>query len=244
MTLTKWLLVPDCHVPYHDRAAFGLMLRAADSAKIKNVCILGDFADFFAVSSHPKPPSRKNDLQWEVEEVNAALTLLDRQFPGRKKFVSGNHEDRLERYLTDRAPELFNVLKVQDLFRLKERGWEHTPYRAFTKIGKLHVTHDCGKAGKYAHYDALNTFQGNVVIGHVHRLAYAVEGNAKGKPHVTASLGWLGDVEAADYMHRVKALRDWSHGFGVLYVESSGAVHLVPIPIVDGKVVLEGKLIR
>lgn len=242
--LSKWILVPDCHVPYHDRAAVALMLRAAQAIGAVNAVILGDFADFFAVSSHPKSPERKADLDWEVTEVNAALDLFDRTFTGEKKFIAGNHENRLERYLTSQAPALFNTMKVEALFRLQERGWLYTPYRSHTSIGKLFLTHDAGKAGRNAHVDAMNAFQSNVAIGHTHRLQYAVEGNVQGKPHVGVSLGWLGSVEHCEYMYRVRAARDWAHAFGVAYVEPDGCVHVVPVPIVNGRVVVEGKLIR
>lgn len=244
MTLEKWLLIPDSHVPYESKSAFNLMLRAAEALDIQNVAVLGDFADFYAVSAHPKSPGRKVDFQWEVDAVNERLDTLDLTFSGRKKFIGGNHEFRLERYLTDRAPELFGTVEVSKLFGLKQRGWEYTPYKSHTKIGRLYLTHDAGKAGKNAHHDALTAFQGNVVIGHTHRIGYAVEGNAKGKPHVGAMLGWLGDPEQCDYMFRIRAARDWAHGFGVAYREPNDNVHVVPVPIVDNKVVIEGKLIR
>lgn len=244
MSLEKWLLLPDVHVPFHSTAAFNLVLRAAESAKIKNIVCLGDFADFYAVSSHPKPPDRRADLQWEVDEVNKALRRLESTFTGKKKFCAGNHCDRLSRYLSDRAPELFGTLKIEELFGLKQNGWEYTPYKSFTKVGKLHLTHDCGKAGPNAHRDAMNAFQGNVVLGHTHRLGYAVEGNVKGEPHVGAMLGWLGDPEQCDYMFKVRAARDWAHGFGLAYKEPNGNVHVVPIPIVGGKCLVEGKLVK
>lgn len=171
--LDKWLLIPDCHVPYQDKRAYALMLRAARSAGIKNVAILGDYLDFYAVSSHSKDP-RKVDLGWEVEQGCVALDGLDAQFKGEKIYISGNHEDRLARYLMDKAPELFETVKVEKLLGLKDRGWRYVPYKQHAKIGKLHLTHDVGKAGKYAHYDALSAFQGNVVIGHCLPIDYEV----------------------------------------------------------------------
>lgn len=243
-SLERWAAIPDSHVPYEHKPSFDLMLRACRKAGIKNAAVLGDFADFYAVSSHPKSPDRKASLAFEVDAVNARLDQLDDVFTGKKKFIGGNHEYRLERYLTDRAPELFDSIKVEKLFRLKERGWEYTPYKSHTRIGKLFLTHDCGKAGANAHRDAMNAFQGNVVIGHTHRLAWAVEGNVKGKPHVGAMLGWLGDPDQVEYMFRVRAARDWAHGFGIIYREPNGHVHLTPVPIVGGKVLIEGKLVR
>jgi predicted phosphodiesterase len=244
MSLEKWLIVPDVHIPYESKKSYALMLRAAQAIKVQNICVLGDFADFYAVSSHTKDPSRKADLQWEVNAVTLALDELDRIFKGKKKFIQGNHEQRLERYLADKAPALFDTVKCERLFRFKERGWEYTPYKQHTKIGKLHLTHDCGKAGPNAHIDAMNAFQSNAIIGHTHRMGYAVQGNAKGEPHVGAMLGWLGDIDQTDYMYRVRACRDWAHGFGIAYVEKNGNTHLQPVPIVGGRVLIEGKLVR
>lgn len=244
MDLERHLLIPDSHVPYESKSAFNLMLRAAESLGIENVAVLGDFADFYAVSSHPKTPGRKVDFAWEVDEVNMRLDDLDALFPGEKRFIAGNHEWRLERYLTDRAPELFGTVQVEKLFGFKERGWAYTPYKSHTKIGKLHLTHDAGKAGRMAHIDAMNAFQGNVVIGHTHRLGFAVEGSVKGDPHVGAMLGWLGDPTQCDYTFKIRAARDWAHGFGIAYVEPCGNVHVVPVPIVNGKVLVEGRLIQ
>jgi predicted phosphodiesterase len=242
--LERWLLIPDVHVPYHDEAAVSLMLRAAQACGIENCALLGDAVDFYAVSSHDKDPRRRNDLQWEVDEGNRFLDELDRVFPGKRMYVAGNHEDRLRRYLTNVASALFSTTKVEALFRLAERGWSYTPYKEYARIGRLHLTHDTGTAGRYAAHRAMDTFQGNVVIGHTHRMAYVVEGNAKGEAHVGAMLGWLGDVSKVDYMHQVKANRDWAHGFGLAYRDiETDAVHIVPVPIVNGRVVVEGRLV-
>ena len=219
------------------------MLKAAKIARIRNAVILGDFADFISVSSHSKRPDQRN-LKTEVDGVNKLLDEFDSVLRGRRIYISGNHEDRLQRYLQDKAPELFDTVHVAQLLSLKRRGWEFVPYKQHIKIGKLFLTHDAGRAGKTAHYDALNAFQGNIVIGHTHRFGYAVEGSARGKPHVGAMLGWLGDISKVDYMHSIRAKRDWAHGFGIAYIEPDGCVHITPIPIVNGKVVVEGHLVK
>lgn len=241
--LDRWILIPDCHVPYHDKKAFGLMLKAARAAKIKKAVILGDFMDFMSVTSHVKGPDKADSLQWEVDCGNAVMDEVDATFD-EVVFVEGNHCHRLVRYLSERAPALFSTVKLEKLFDFKGRGWKYVPYKKFHKIGKLHLTHDLGKAGKYAHYDAVASFQGNAVIGHTHRIGYAVEGSVRGEAHVGAMFGWLGDINQNDYMYDVRARRDWAHGFGVAYFEPDGCVHLVPVPIVNGKVVIEGKLVK
>jgi hypothetical protein len=70
-----------------------------------------------------------------------------------------------------------------------------------------------------------------------------VAGTSKGPSHVGIALGWLGDKKAIDYMHAAKASQ-WTLAFGIAYHErDTGNVHVVPIPIVDYRCVIEGHLI-
>lgn len=241
--LEKILFIPDCHVPYHDKEAFALMLKVGKHFKPDHTIILGDFADFYGVSSHSKDPTRSLKLKEEMEETKKALDQVAALKAKNNVFVSGNHEDRLERYLRDRAPELFNFISIPKIMELEEKGFTYVPYKRAYKIGKLNVTHDTGVAGRYAHYKALDTFQHNIIIGHTHRIGYAVEGDAQGQRHITAHFGWLGDVEEIDYMNQVKAKKEWSLGFGVGYLNpKNGIVYIVPVPIVNYTCLLEGKL--
>jgi predicted phosphodiesterase len=242
--LERILFIPDTHRPYHSKPAWQMMLQAARAWEPDVIVVLGDFADFYAVSSHSKSPNRARNLESEVEDVNRGLDELDALGAKRKVYVCGNHEDRLERYLMDRAPELFNMVRIRDLFRLSERGWMFVPYKRHLKLGRLHVTHDTNRAGRYAHYQSQADFGGaNVVIGHTHRFGLMVEGSAQGEPHVAAQFGHLLDVEQVDYMHRVRAMRDWALGFGTGLMEPNGNVHLQPIPIVGKSCAVGGQLV-
>lgn len=242
--LEKILFIPDSHVPYQDKAAFKLMLKAGKIFGPDHVVILGDFADFYGVSSHSKDPNRAFKLKEEIEAVKEALDQVKTLGAETNAFVAGNHEDRLERYLRDKAPELFNFISIPKILELKEKGFSYTPYKQAYKIGKMNVTHDTGVAGRYAHYKALDTFQHNIIIGHTHRLGYAVEGDAQGNRHVTAMFGWLGDVKEIDYMHQVKARKEWSLGFGIGHMDpKTGVVYLSPVPIINGTCLIEGQLV-
>lgn len=239
------LFVPDTHVPYHDVDKWNLMLRAARVFKPHTIVVLGDFADFYCISQHSKSPERGRLLKDEIAEVNSCLTQLDALGAQRKIYISGNHEDRYDRYISEHAPEFYDMMSLKDLFKLGKRGWQWVDYGDAIQIGKLWVTHDHGKAGKYAHYQAQAAFEGNIVMGHTHRLGYTVVGNALGHAHVAAMFGWLGSVdEVQDYMYRIAANRDWAHGFGIGYQLPDDTVHVVPIPIVKDTVVIEGKVIK
>lgn len=241
----KILFVPDLHCPYHDERGWKLMMKMAKDFKPNTIVVLGDFIDCFAISTYSKDPTRALGLEKEV-----ALTLKKRQElddlgAKRKIFIEGNHEDRLKRYLQDKAPELFTFVDIPKLLHLEENGWEHVPYKKAIKLGKLWITHDTGHTGRYTTFKALDTFQHPVVIAHSHRIAYAVEGNATGEAIVGAQFGWLGDVEKVDYMHKIRALREWALGFGYGYLQkNTGYVSLIPVAIINYTAVVEGKLYK
>ena len=243
--LKKVLFIPDTHRPYHDKKAWKLLLKVGKSFKPDTVVILGDFADMFSVSSHSKNPNRVLKLAEELADVKLGLQELNSLNAKKKLYISGNHEDRLERYLQDQAPELFNLMNIPQILELNQLGWEYVPYKSDYKLGAIYLTHDIGSAGRSSVFRCIDSYQHSNVTGHTHRMAFVVEGNAAGEAKVAAQFGWLGDVEAADYMHRMKARKDWALGFGVGYLnESTGVVYLQPVPIVNYTCVVEGKFYK
>lgn len=243
--LKKILLIPDTHVPYHDKKAFDLVMKVGRVWKPDTVVIGGDFIDNYSVSAHSRDPRRARKLEVEVEETIRHLKIVKGIGAKKNVFIGGNHEDRLERYLMDKAPELFSIISTPKILKLEELGFDYVPYKQVYKIGKLAITHDLGKAGRHAHLKALDDYQNNIVIFHTHRLGYAVEGDVEGNKHIGTMLGWLGDAESADYKHRAMANREWALGFGIGYHnESSGIVYVVPVPIVKYTCLIEGNLIH
>jgi hypothetical protein len=241
--LKRWLFVPDQHFPYNDKRYWKLLMQVGRWLKPHGICTLGDFGDFYATSRHYKNPNRARDLRVEIKASNAGLDDLDSLGAKEKVFIEGNHEENLERYLMDKAPELFNLVKVEDLFKLRERGWQFIRYKRHTKIGKVYITHDTGRAGAQAHVQASAKFKGNVVIGHTHRCSVTYSTTVTGEGHVAAMFGWGGDKEKAEYMYDVNTT-DWMLGFGVGTIEPSGVMHLKACPVVNYRVELDGQLFK
>jgi predicted phosphodiesterase len=249
VSLKPVLLFGDSHIPYHDKRAWALMLKVGRALRPKIIVCMGDMADFYAVSSHSKDPRRSSNLADELAEVRKALDELDALGAEDKRFIAGNHCDRLTRYLQDKAPELFGVVQIPALFNLNERGWKYTPYKSDTRIGKIHATHDVGASGRNATFQALDTYQHSIITGHSHRLQFIVEGNALAESKVSAQFGWLGDRTKVDYMHRAKVNKNWCLAFGVGYLDpESQVMYLVPVPIIQVKgdytCVVNGRLYR
>lgn len=219
------------------------MLRVAKHIRPHGIVILGDFIDFEQISTHDKDALSRHTVEDELASANLALDALDSLGAKDKQFIEGNHESRFRRYLVKNAPQVSGLLSVQGLLSLSSRGWEWTKYRTSKGIGKLHITHDVGSAGKNGHRDAATTHRGSAIIGHTHRMAYDVTGTLGGSPYLAAMLGWLGNDKAADYIHQAKAA-EWVHGFGIGYQEDNGVMHLQPVPIVKGKCVVNGRMFK
>lgn len=219
------------------------MLKVARKFKPNQIVVLGDYGDFYCTSRHPKNPNRRRDIEYEIDSCNEGLDELDELEAGEKIFVKGNHEDNVERFLMEHAPQLFNLVKVEKLLRLKERGWKWVEYKDYTRVGKIYVTHETGNSGQNAHLQAAVKFGSNVVIGHTHRCAISYKTTVTGRQYVAAMFGWLGDRKKAEYMHNVNTT-DWMLGFGLGYQESNGTVHIKPCPIVDYRVEVNGELFR
>lgn len=219
------------------------MIRAARAMQPHIIVVLGDFADLYSCSRFDKDPRRRARLELEAAEANELLDELDELGAERKIFVEGNHEFRLARLLKSAAPSLVGCLSIEELFQLKERRWLYVPYETHTKVGNTYLTHDAGYYGVNAARQTQALYQASVLFGHTHRIQYQVTGNADGKPQTAATFGWLGDPEAVDYKHQVKARRDYVHGFGEGLLEPSGVVHVKPCPIIRRKVWVGGNLI-
>ncbi len=237
--LKRVLIIPDTHAPYNDMKAWGLVMRVAEAFEWDTCLILGDFFDFYAVSAHSKDPLRLGQLEDELDQARPLIHALNRVPFKQRIFCMGNHEQRLDRYLMDHAPALWRTVYEKDLLGLGEGGWRVVKYREDTTLGRLHATHDVGSQGALA---VLNAYQDNVVSGHDHQMTYVVRGNAKGVAHVSATFGWLGDINRVDYMHKLKVRRNWVLGFGVGYLRPNGFIYLQPVPIVEYSAVVEGKL--
>lgn len=215
------------------------MLSVAMSLKIDEIVILGDYADFYSVSSHPKDPRIASNLMTEVEDVNIGLDELDRLFPSaRKVFIEGNHEYRLERFLFDRCPALFGVTEVKTLFNLDQRPkWRFIPYgpNQLYRVANSHLYARHEPLGSSAKATAAKALC-SLIYGHIHRIEESHIVGLDGTNHVAMSCGWLGDKRKDEVFGYVKGHHQWQMGFGLAYVEpGSGLFYHQKVHILEAK---------
>ena len=245
-TVKRILVMPDTHEPFSDERAVATFLEAAYVYQPDQLVLIGDYSDFFAVSQHQKPPGRKYRFRDEIDLSNDGLDQLDSLGIKEKVFLEGNHENRLTRYMAREAPELDCITPTaKQLLKIDEReGWEWYDYGVPYRIGEIAFVHDVGRCGVNAMRASLADFGGNLVFGHTHRLGVFYDGTVDGDIRVCMNVGWLGDYDAIDYMHKFKAKRSWQHGFGIVDMDENGVGFCQAIPIIDGMCMIDGKVVR
>lgn len=220
----KALVIPDCHVPYHHKRAFEIVLEMAkDTKDLQELVILGDFADFYAVNAHGKHPHLLHTLMKEIEEVNACLDVIDAEFPGiQKVFLEGNHEYRLERYIHQNASALFGITQWDMLFKLDKRPkWKAVDY-GFMQYHKVLGSDLYARHEPYSMSSAkasLSASACNLVYGHVHRIDEAITRRPDNSRVVNFTPGWLGDNRKKDVFGYVKRPPNWQMGCAFVEVE-------------------------
>lgn len=240
------LIVPDTHIPFHDRRAFALMIKCAKKRKIKEVVILGDFLDFYSVSRHDKDPRVKESLKQEIDQGNKALDVLDDEFKkARKVYIEGNHELRLTNYLASKAPEIFDLTETQSLLRLGRRGWKWVSWGPYQSHAIL------GSSFRARHRPlATNPKQGvlkgmtNLVYGDIHKIEMAHANNLSGDTFLNFSCGWLGDKRNEKVFGYIQGSHQWQLGFAFLYHDTQTRESYVEIVRIsdDYRCVINGEL--
>lgn len=246
MEIKRALIIPDCHIPYEDKRAYQLMLDIAFDQKIDEVVILGDYADFYDISSHPKEPGVGEKLIDEVAAVQERLMELRSMFPHAKiVYIEGNHEYRLGRFIRDKASEFFGLVDTYTLLGLKTLNIEFVPYGPMQKYSvlgsSLIAKHEPLGGGVHCAYQSVLKARHSIIFGHTHRIQEHQIVSIDGENFRGISCGWLGD-ETHPVMQYVKDHHQWAKGFSIFNLLEDGTWFNHLIHIINYKTVYNGKV--
>lgn len=212
----KWLILSDIHIPFHDEEALEIALSHGEQQGIENILLNGDTCDFYNVSTYLKDPEERN-LSTELQKTRQFLAHLRERFPKAKiVFKIGNHEDRWQKYLYLKAPELLGISEFQMKHILNFDKWDVEEVTSMQKIkaGK-HLTilhgHEVRNSGVYPARTLLLRTHVCTIAGHNHRTSTYTEKTSDGKFLVAYSSGCLCEM-TPDYM----PINQWNLGFIIL----------------------------
>ncbi len=209
------LLLYDVHAPFHDQDALELAVQHGIDSGCDCVILVGDFMDFYACSFWEKDP-RKRDFAGELQTGREMLKSLRDAFPGKQIIYKlGNHEERYERWMIAKAPELLGVedFQIKKLLRLEELNIRVMDYRAPIRLGKLNVIHghEFGKSMTNPVNPARGLFlkgKSNSICGHYHQSSSHNEKTIEQRIIGSWSSGCLCDMHP-DYA----PMNNWNLGF-------------------------------
>jgi predicted phosphodiesterase len=140
-------IISDVHIPYHDETAFSAAVKELKKQSPDCLLINGDFADFYQVSRHQRDPHHRRFSE-ELKLVIGGLEWIRHEFPNaRIVFKLGNHEERWDHFIWNRAPEIYDLanVRIDELVKAKQFGIEVIGDQRPIMLGKLPVLH--GHAG-------------------------------------------------------------------------------------------------
>lgn len=231
------LILADTQIPYHDGRAIELALAYGEKRNPDAVILNGDIIDCFAQSRFNKDP-REVNWKREKDATNQFLLHVRARFPeARMIYKLGNHEDRYERWMALKAPELLGIqaFSFPNMLGLDALGIELVDNMRHIKIGRLNIVHGHEWGGRGgggvnpARWLYLRA-QATALCGHFHRTSNHTETDMDGHPTSTWSTGCLCGL-TPKWMRYNK----WNHGFA--FVESDGYNFRVDNPkIMEGDI--------
>lgn len=110
----------DVHIPFQDDRAVACFIKYCKEKQPEAIVLNGDILDMFMLSKFTKGEGR-NPLE-EITMCRGLLEMIRKACPTSDiYYVIGNHENRLEKYVLSKAPELasliedvFSIIKTED----------------------------------------------------------------------------------------------------------------------------------
>jgi hypothetical protein len=150
-------------------------------------------------------------------------------------YKMGNHENRFQRYLNERAEEFAGLheLQFEQFFRLDKLNITYVPDWQGIEIADLLLLHghELMAGGMNPSQSTFNKTFCNTIIGHVHRTTNTIKKNGFKEFLHTYSMGCLTQLSPKYY-----PFAQHNHGMAVVTIEN-GKTKVDNIVIKDGRIV-------
>jgi len=246
---TRIAVLPDIHVPAHDKLAMWAVKAFLKDYQPHILIFIGDVADVFALSHWARPPRVVANQQAELDETRRLVdSLIEISGCLHVFYIMGNHEDRIFRYLTDPASAVANILD----FSTREPIMSFHGLMGYKPGDPVTFIYDLAERGGFGGAilinDDLELHHGRIVrptpgaspradadetgrstaTGHTHRVGMSVRQATRGEIRAI-ELGHLVDP-THPYLAYANLTNNWHPAIGAGKVVG-GKVHLQPIPI-------------
>ena len=219
----KVLILSDIHVPYHNIPSITAALQYAKKSKPDALLLNGDTIDCHRLSRFIKDPKKRN-FKLELDTLKALFDVFERELKCKIYFKIGNHEERYEHFLYEKAGELVGIeeFEFENIIKARARGIEIIGDKRPMKLNNLWGIHGHEYVGGIS--APVNPARGlflkakvSTFQGHNHQTSEHTEPTLTGKMVTTWSLGCLSELHPA-YM----PLNKWNHGFAEVELDPNG----------------------
>lgn len=235
----KPLIVSDIHLPYHDINAIEIALEKAYKDNVDSIYLNGDILDFYQVSRFTKEGGAMS-IKEERDMFFEFIGWIKSNFDVPIYFKAGNHEERLAKYINDKAPDLAQLpeLSLSGFLKLDELDIQYVDGRQKAMMGKLIVVH--GHEFGESIFSPVNPARGlflraksTTLAGHNHQTSEHHENNLKNDSMACFSTGCLCQLTPN---YRPFAYTKWNHGFAIVHIDEDESFEVSNYRVIDGKV--------
>lgn len=231
------LILGDIHIPYHDNESLRLALRYGKDRGVNTIILNGDIIDFYSVSRFVRMPD-KRDTYLEVKRTKEFFQALRKLFPSQSIYYKkGNHEERWDVFIAEKAPELWKMdnVKFENIMDLDSFGIQLVGDQRTIEAGMLNIIHGHELKGfsggvNVARTARLKTLD-NVLTHHFHTHQDDSAKNLKNKIQGGFAIGCLCGL-SPDYM----PINRWINGFARVTIENSGFFNVENKKIIHGQI--------
>jgi predicted phosphodiesterase len=216
-------ILSDIHVPYHNIPSLTAAITYFKKSKPDALLLNGDAIDCHRLSRFVKDPKKRN-FKLELDTFKALFDIFEKELNCKIYFKLGNHEERYEQFLYEKASELVGVeeFEFENIIKARARGIEIIADKRPMKLNNLWGIHGHEYIGGIS--APVNPARGlflkskvSCFQGHNHQTSEHTEPTLTGKMVTTWSLGCLSELHPA-YM----PLNKWNHGFAEIDLDVNG----------------------
>lgn len=213
----------DIHVPYHNISSLTAAITFCKKEKIDALLLDGDTIDCHRLSRFIKDPKKRN-FKLELDTFKSLFNVFEKELKCKIYFKVGNHEERYEHFLYEKAGELVGIeeFEFENIIKARARGIDIIADKRYMLLNSLAGIHGHEYIGGIS--APVNPARGlnlkskvSCFQGHNHQTSEHTEPTLTGKMVTTWSLGCLSELHPA-YM----PLNKWNHGFAVVDLDENG----------------------
>lgn len=215
----------DVHCPFHSIPALTGAIGWSKEKEPDTILVGGDGIDCHQLSRFVRDP-KKRSFAGELDAFGNLIYAIRNEFPNAKLvYKTGNHEDRYDHFLYQKAGELNGVPEFSLEALIRKRCGDDIEFvhnKRIVKAGDLNIIH--GHEFPGGTFSPVNIARGlflkakvSAMQGHNHQTSEHTETDMNGRITTTWSVGCLSELHP-DYM----PLNKWNHGFAFIEVESNG----------------------